>query len=32
MWLAALAERYAISPNSPVPVLDELLRSLDEKR
>jgi hypothetical protein len=30
LWLAALAERYAISPHSPVPVLDELLRRLDE--
>lgn len=30
LWLAALAERHATSPHSPVPVLDELLRSFDE--
>jgi hypothetical protein len=31
VWLAALAERYKLSPHSPVAVLDRLLRGLGEK-
>jgi hypothetical protein len=32
VWLAALVERVELSPHSPVAVLDQLLRGLDEDR